>query len=542
MFDFPSYQQLVLAMLVSIINAFVLSLISYRLLHIFQLSGYKTRNYLVWVGDRRAKFYIRLFTLSVLSFGSMFIVNILFYEFQHNNYWSYLGLLFYFYLASAFIINVFRAPKKTSLKFTARIKRLVMLLFVACLVLTYIIIWLGSGNAVLRFSLIAFIPIALPVLLLVCNYLLWPVESLIKLAYLGRANRKLARPEFANLIRIGITGSYGKTSCKNILAKMLSQRYSVATSPSSFNTPMGFTKTVNNVLADGDDVLIFEMGARYIGDIRYLCKLFKPQHGILTSIGSQHIETFGNLENIKRAKSDLVFSLPKETGIAILNGDNEKCREVFEQLPSEKKYLSNIAEMTKNIRITQDGCKFDLRLDGEKIIKCTTQLLGMHNIQNILMCAIMSSKLGVTAEQIAEAVSGLTPTPHRLELVKANNGVLILDDSYNSSPAGTVAALDVLTLFKGKKIVLTPGIIELGATQDKENFKFGVRLSSVADKVIVVNELNRSAIVDGLKSQAFPDENIYTVKNLEEAKGVYSGLLKAGDVLLIENDLPDNYL
>ena len=541
-FEFVSYQQLALAIFVSVLNAFILCFISYRLLHIFQLSGYKTRNYVKWVVDRKAKFYIRLFALSVLSFGSMFIVNILFYQFQDINYLSYLGLIFYFYLAIVFIVNVWQAPTKVSLKLTVRVKRLLALLFVFCMCLTYFIIWLGSREPVLRFSLVAFIPMILPFILLICNYLLWPIESSIRFGFVTRANHKLKKPEFANLIRIGITGSYGKTSCKNILATMLESKYSVAASPSSFNTPMGFTKTVNNILTEGNDVLIFEMGARYTNDIRYLSKLLKPKYGILTSIGPQHLETFGNIDNIKRAKSDLLRALPMDDGIAAVNGDNDLCREVFGKLELKNKYKSSIKDMAKDIKMTQDGCEFMLKLDGERPVKCTTRLLGKHNIENILMCAILANKMGIGSTDIAVAVSRLDPTPHRIELIKADNGLLILDDSYNASPGGTIAALDVLALFKGQKVVLTPGLVELGVKQDEENFKFGVRMARVADKVIVVNELNRSAIVDGLKSQSFPAENIYTVKTLEEAKAVYTILLKAGDVLLIENDLPDNYL
>ena len=541
-FEFVSYQQLGLAIFVSILNAFILCFISYRLLHIFQLSGYKTRNYVKWVADRRSKFYIRLFSLSVLSFGSMFIVNILFNQFKDINYLSYLGLVFYFYLAIVFIASIWQAPTKVSLKLTSRVKRLLALLFVVCMCLTYFIIWLGSREPFLRFSLVAFIPMVLPFIMLLCNYLLWPIESTIRVGFIGKAKLKLRKPEFANLIRIGITGSYGKTSCKNILAAMLESKYSVAASPSSFNTPMGFTKTVNNILTEGNDVLIFEMGARYPNDIKYLAKLFKAKHGILTSIGPQHIETFGNIENIKRAKSDLLRALPKEDGMAIVNGDSEKCMEAFNELELVNKFASSITKMAKDIKITQEGCEFTLKLDGENPVKCVTRLLGKHNIENIIMCAMLANKMGVSAGDIAIAISRLAPTPHRLELVKADNGLLILDDSYNASPGGTVAALEVLSLFKGKKVVMTPGLVELGIKQDEENFKFGVRLARVADKVIVVNELNKSAITDGLKSQSFPMENIYTVKTLEEAKAVYTIILKAGDVLLIENDLPDNYL
>jgi UDP-N-acetylmuramoyl-tripeptide--D-alanyl-D-alanine ligase len=376
---------------------------------------------------------------------------------------------------------------------------------------------------------------------------MWPYEWSVRAWYLGKAQRKLKRPEYAGLIRIGITGSWGKTSCKNILARMLVGKYKVAASPLSYNTPLGFTKTINNTL-DGHDIVIFEMGARYAWDIKYLCNLFKPTYGILTGIGPQHIDTMKSIEVIKKTKSDLVRALPKDGGVAVINGDNEKCREVFKELDLNAKYLSSVSEKkdaeawVDGLSVTQDGCTFMLHIRGMKPVSCTTKLLGRHNIENILMCAIMASKLGVTPTEISAAVAELEPIPHRLELVKAPNGILILDDSYNASAGGTAAAMEVLALFGGQKVVMTPGLVELGTRADEENFKFGARMAKVADKVIIVNEINKQAITDGLLSLKFKEENIHFAKTLEEAKQIYSGILKPGDVLLIANDLPDNYL
>lgn len=549
MLSFPSSGQLTLAIFVSVANAIVLLCCSLRCLHIFQLGGYRTRGFLTWLSDRKSKFHIRLFSLSALSFGSMFVVNILFYNphFKGIEYLGYLGMIFYFYLALVFILDTNRVRTKISLKFTQRVKRLMLLMTFMFFILSYLAIWLGSMHSVIRFSLIAVIPSILPFLMLFCNSLLWPVEASIRAWYRIRARAKLRRAEYKHLIRIGVTGSWGKTSCKNILAKMLSKKYNVAASPSSFNTPMGFAKTVNNIL-DGHDVLIFEMGARYPRDIKYLCRLFKPRYGILTGIGPQHIDTMKRIDVIKRTKSDLVNSLPKQTGIAIINGDNEKCLEVFAELKLENKFVSSINETEKaeawveDLRVTSEGCTFKLFIKESKPVKCKTKLLGLHSIENILMCAILANKLGVEASEIASVIEELEPTPHRLELTKAENGVLILDDSYNASPGGTEAAMKVLSLFEGQKIVMTPGIVELGSFADEENFKFGVRMAKVADAVIIVNDINKAAISDGLLSQGFSEKNIYFAKTLQDAKEIYSGILKPGDILLIENDLPDNYM
>lgn len=547
MFAFTSNYHLTLSIAISVANAFVLCFCCYKLLHVFQLSGYQARNFSSWVFSRRSKFYIRLFALSFLSFGSMLIVSVLFEDFVEIISLSYLGLIFYFYLTLVFINNTQREPVKVSLKFTARIKRLIAVMWILLFFVSLTVMWVGVEFIPhVRFSLIAFIPMLLPVLILVCHFILLPLESIIKLNYLNMAKRKLKNPEYQSLIRIGITGSWGKTSTKNILAAMLREKYQVVASPASFNTPTGFSKTINNVLTDGDEVLIMEMGARYINDIKYLSSLFKPHHAIITGIGVQHLETFKTIENIKRTKSDLIRALPAG-GIAVLNGDNEKCREAFNESILVNKFISTVNKTdggdgsADNIKMTNNGAEFTLLLRGQRPVKCKTKLLGIHNIQNILMCAIMANKLGITPEQISGAIEKLEPTPHRLELVKTPKGVLILDDSYNASVTGTKAALDVLALFRGKKIVMTPGLVELGAKEEEENFKFGARLADAANAVIIVGETNKTDIANGLLSRGFAEKNIFYAGNIEDAKNIYTRMLKPGDVLLIENDLPDNY-
>lgn len=557
MFKFDTIFELLIAIVISLANTVILCCLCYKILHVFQLGNYRVRNLVRWVVDRRSKFYSRLFALSFLSFGSMFIFNIIFLHFSILNL-SFLGLIFYFYLAIVLILNVQAAPVKVPLRSTRRIRRLLGVLFLVNFFVSFTIIWLGSFTVIdvggipqniTRMSLIAFIPLALPWIVILCNALLWPVEASIKTRYIRRANRKLERPEYENLIRIGITGSWGKTSCKNILTAMLREKYIVTASPHSFNTPMGYTKTVLNVLKPGDEVLILEMGARHLGDIKYLAGLFKPQHGIITGIGTQHLETFRTLESIKLAKTDLIRALP-ENGIGVINGDSEKCKEFFVEskgniqaslLLSSSKEDPDSAGFVKDVSITSDGCEFKIVLKSEKPFLVRTKLLGKHNIENILMCAIMAHKLGVTSAQIAEAVSKLEPTPHRLELIKGENGVFILDDSYNASVNGTKAALGVLKLFKGKKIIMTPGLIELGMSEEEENFRFGKRIAEVANHVIIIGELHKENITDGLASADYKQEKIHYAKTVEDAKSIYVKLLKAGDVLLIANDLPDNY-
>jgi len=502
----------VLAVIVSAINAVFLCLVATKLIHVLQLSGYRLRPYITWAIDIRQKFIIRILALALLGFGSTFILQLFLADGAYvPREWRYLGLIFYFALGTILVTWLFRTPVKVPLRLTPRVWRLFTVFFLLSTVLTYLLAWwafavggVWGGAGLASVSLLVY---ASPIILLFAYFILEPLELLIKQFYLWKAKRKLFSPQYKDLIRIGITGSYGKTSCKNILAAMLSKKYNVLMSPASFNTPMGFARTVNNELKPEHQVLIMEMGMRYKGDIKTMAKLFKPQHGMLTSIGSAHLETMKTLEAIRNEKYELINALP-EGGFKVTNDASE----------SERK--------TGNVG------------------KIETNLLGEHNKRNIALCTEMALKFGITQKQIAETIKELKPVPHRLEVTKTEHGITIIDDSYNSCPEGCLAALELLGSLKGKgqAIILTPGMVELGKRADEENFKFGVRMSAVADKVIIVNEINKQQISDGLLAGGFLEANIFFAKNLEAAKEIYAPMLKSGDTLLIENDLPDNYV
>ncbi|MEG1500074.1 MAG: UDP-N-acetylmuramoyl-tripeptide--D-alanyl-D-alanine ligase, partial [Clostridia bacterium] len=384
-------------------------------------------------------------------------------------------------------------------------------------------------------------PILLPILVPLVHFILIPFEHLVRIKYIKSAKRKLQK--FPDLIKIGITGSYGKTSTKYILNTILSQSFNVCISPFSFNTPMGLTKVVHSYLKPEHEVLIAEMGARQVGDIAFLCDIIKPKYGILTSVGNQHLSTFFSIENITKTKYELIDSLP-EDGLAIFNGDNEIC--VNLQKNCKKKSLltaisnENAFAHAKNVTVGHKGISFTLCINSEEI-DCCTKLLGLHNLENILLCCALASHLGLTLKQISKGISELKPLSHRLEITSAN-GIHILDDSYNSSVKGSEAALNVLEMFPSKKkIIITPGLVELGGKEYAENFNFGKKMAKVASHVIVVNETHKEAISEGLLSEGFGQDKIIFAENLIAAQLQLKTIIKKGDIVLFENDLPDNY-
>lgn len=535
---------LYIAIALSVINGVLLCFCGYKFLHILQLSGYKMQGYKVWLKDTHAKYILRIAMLSLMSLAGMLVTVALFDSYtSHQNYFSYIGLIFYFTFTIVFIVNMYNAPQKTPLVQTHRMTRLCILLGILMAGVTFGLIYLTTEFIpFVRFSSMAITPLLLPIMVPIAHGILVPFEILNGKRYISWTKHKLKK--FPNLIKIGITGSYGKTSTKYILNTILSENYNVCITPHSFNTPMGITKVVLSYLKPHHDVLITEMGAKQVGDIKFLCDIVKPQYGILTSVGSQHLSTFGTLENIEKTKFELIKSLP-ENGLAIFNGNNEKAMNLFNKC-TIKKYATKTDSADgafaygKDVKISSSGINFVLVIDGKEI-ECKTKLIGKHNLENILMCCALAYNLGLTLEQIKLGISKLKPINHRLEL-KKENGITILDDAYNSNVEGSLCALETLNLFKtGKKIVITPGLVELGRKEKEENINFGRNIAKFADLVIVVNKTNKDAIITGLKEENFPEDKILFASTLIEARILLKDNAEKGDVVLFENDLPDNY-
>ena len=534
----------ILAFFLSIANAALLCLIAGKFLQILQLSGYKIKGYNVWLKDTKARYISRIAMLSFLSLACVLVTNALFDVYHQDSIYSYLGLIFYIYFSIVFIIHMVNSPQKTPLAQTRRMARLISCLFILCMGITFVLIWVCTEWLYfIKFGVMVLTPLLLPVLVPLAHFIMLPLETFIRWNYIRKAKKKLAsRPD---LIRIGITGSYAKTSVKHILFDMLSEKYNVCMSPHSFNTPMGLTKVVLKYLKPENQILIAEMGAKQVGDIAYLCNIINPQHAIITGIGSQHLETFGSVENIKKTKKELVLALPENANV-MFNMENKGARELFEECTLKNKFLAGFGEESElkvsNVDITSNGMTFTLEYNG-KSKKCTSNLIGKHNLENILLSATLALKLGVSLEGVARAISELQPVAHRLEVIR-NQNITVLDDAFNSSVEGSTAAVEVLSSFKDSvKICITPGMVEMGQEEFNVNEHFGEQLGKVCDYVIVVNKVNQEALKKGLESTEIAKENIILVDTLKQAKARLNELITPDKnyVVLFENDLPDNY-
>ena len=534
---------LIFAILISVLNAVLLVLVAKKFFQILQLSGYKTKGYVVWLKDTKAKYISRVTMLALLSLACVLVTNFLFDVYNSEALYSYLGLIFYVYFTIVFVINANKAPQKTPLVQTRRMSRLMTLLFVLSFAITFVLVWVATVYLqFLRFGIIVLTPILVPFLVLLVHFLTIPLEGLVRLAYIKKAKRKLEK--FPDLIKIGLTGSYGKTSVKYILNKMLGEKYNVCITPHSFNTPMGVTKVVLKYLKKEHNLLIVEMGAKQVGDIKYLCDIVHPHHAVITGVGSQHYETFGSVENIAKTKFELVKALPAN-GICVFGGASEKSKELYEKCTLENKCIVDMGAgsfvQAQDVHYSPSGTTFNLCFNGETQ-KCFCALLGRHNLMNILLAAAMALKLGVSLEQIATALSDVEPVSHRLEAT-TNGNITILDDAYSANEEGAKCALEVLAMFDGTKVCVTPGIVEMGAKEFATNKAFGQEMAKVCDYVIIVNKVNEASLKEGLLEGGFDEGKILPVENLELAKKQIAQITNAKEkfAILFCNDLPDNY-
>lgn len=383
---------------------------------------------------------------------------------------------------------------------------------------------------------------AIIMLSIVC---LMPIEKLINKKYWNEAASILKG--MPQLIVVGITGSYGKTSTKHYLYRILSEKYDVLMTPGSYNTTMGVIRTIRENLKPYNSVFICEMGAKQRGDIKEICDLVHPSIGIVTAVGPMHLETFKTIENVQATKFELIDSLPSD-GFAVINNDFEYCANRMVSNVESRRYSLNkesgeeVSFVADNIKYSPEGTSFIVKgPDGLKM-QLTTRLVGACNISNLLAAVIVALKLGLTESQIRYAVGRIEQVEHRLSIKKTPGGVTIIDDAFNSNPAGSKMALEVLESFRcGKRIVVTPGMIELGERQKELNEVLGKEIAKSADVAIIVGEYNREALTDGIKKEGFNFDNLHEVATFNDAQAVLSGILKPGDTVLYENDLPDNF-
>jgi UDP-N-acetylmuramoyl-tripeptide--D-alanyl-D-alanine ligase len=385
-----------------------------------------------------------------------------------------------------------------------------------------------------------------PLLLVIGNLLMTPVEAAFRQMFVNRARHTLQE---VNPVVIGITGSYGKTSTKTYLAYILNGRFHAYPTPKSYNTLMGVCLAINNDLADDHriDYFIAEMGAYVPGEIKQICDLTRPSISLVVEVGPQHLERFGKLEAVAAAKYEIIKALPPD-GVGVFNLDNPHIRSMVERgypqtrLTVSRDPASGARFIASDIGESLNGLTFtvtDTQTGDHEIF--AAPLLGQHNVTNLLLAAAVAVQQGMSLREIALRVRTIQPAESRLTRQVSTSGIAIINDAYSANPVGVIGALRALSLHQtGKRLLITPGMVELGDLMDQENRKLGELAAQHATDVILVGQ-QTTPIKDGLISAGFAPDHLQTVATLAESVQWYQQNLRAGDTVLFLNDLPDTY-
>ena len=434
-------------------------------LHMFQLNSYKPATHCRWLKRN----------LTSLIPGAVVAVGAVVALFTHA---AVLAAV-----CACASVAVWPKKAKKPLVCTQRVVR--QMLTLALLVAVAVVAsWLTNG----WFVVAAVVAAISPLLILPVFYINKPLESAISQWFVNDAKKMLK--SCPNLTVIGVTGSYGKTSVKFILKTLLAAKYNVLVTPESYNTPMGVVITIRNFLRPTHEVFVCEMGARHVGDIKELCDIVHPKYGIITSVGPQHLETFFTLDNVKKTKFELADALPKD-GTVFLNGEDENIEAHRANVRGEAiRYgLSEKCDYyATDISASSRGTTFTVHTPKGETETFTAALIGRHNVINILGAIAICCQLGIRLSALKMQVRKLESVPHRLQLIRKGGGVTVIDDAYNSNPTGSKAAIDALALFDGFKMLVTPGMVELGDRQDELNRAFGAYAASVCDYVVLVGK------------------------------------------------------
>ena len=544
--DLFSFYRILGFIAIGFINAILMIAISYKFFQALQQSGYNGSEYRKWLHRKSNAHRTRLTMLSMLSILGFLLVNMA-VSFIDHVLVKYAGFLVYIVFLAIYFTGLKKKKEKLPLVLTKRMIRLFVSFALLTIIVSLILIFGVNLIAIpfksnllaqFRYAILCLSPILVPYLVLFAYELNRPIEKVINEKFVTKAKEKLK--EHKNLIKIAITGSYGKTTVKNILNTILSQKYNVLITPESYNTPMGLVKTIKR-LNENHEVFIAEMGAKRVGDIKYLSNIFEQNIAVVTGITSQHLETFFTLDNIIKTKGEIIENF---SGDAFFSADSDYTYKMFKDAKCNK-YLAGAKNKNEsmvyaeNVISNEAGTSFTLVYGNEKV-EVSTKLLGKHNVENIVLASAVALKLNVSLQEIAIALSSLEQIPHRLQLTKNDKGVYIIDDGYNSNIEGFKNAVETLNGFNAnKKIIVTPGIVELGLAGPGHNFKLGELLSTVCDIVILVGRGETLYIREGLISKGYDLDKIYMAKDLEDAKAKLSEVLASGDVVLFENDLPD---
>ncbi len=488
-------------------------------------------------------YLVKLFLLFLLFINPVFLYIVLFTYVAEN---------------SIFFLQIYKKNVRLP-KFTLKAILLTTILCAGVLVFgvgTYY--YLLSVKAV--FYLLVF-DILLPVFVSVIVLLAQPFFVMARTRILKKAKEKMKK--FPRLKVIGITGSYGKTSTKEFLTTILSSKFNVLSTPDHKNSEIGIAQTILQNLTGKHEIFIVEMGAYNKGGIDLLCDMVRPNIGLVTGVNQQHLATFGSLENLLSAEGgrELANRLSQH-GVMILNGDNAHCLDLYKNIMGKKTGgtgKSALLYAVKKDKLESDIWNEDLEIKKHSIsfivavreiwlgqvisrkaemAHFNVNVVGGHNIQNMLGAILAAKELGMSLEQISLACKNIKPEQAGITLKKAKYGISIIDSSYSSNPDGVTADLDYLHIFEGRRVVVMPCLIELGKKSKEVHYQIGKKIAEICDLAIITTRDQFEQIKKGAMENGMSEEGIILCDSPSEIWGHVTTFCKAGDAVLLEGRVP----
>ena len=403
--------------------------------------------------------------------------------------------------------------------------------------------------------------ILIPAISISVIMLLKPANLLLKQGVIKQAKEK--KEKLQNLLVIGITGSYGKTSTKEFLREILKNRFNVIATPEHVNTEIGIANFMLNKVTPKHEIFICEMGAYEKGEIKAICDIVQPKIGIFIGANEQHLSLFGSMEELLSAEGgeELLSALPNgnsDKGLGIFNGNNKYAYDLYKKasIPKKITYVPNLIEIinpekrdarAENINVRKDHVAVNIITNkNSKGVEFKINLLGSYNIENILLCVALAEALGMNLEEIKRASKDIAPLRRAMSILKNSNGVNVINSTYSSNPSAVEAHLDYLKVWgSAKKVVIMPCLIELGSASSKIHMNIGRSLAKIADLSIIAAKDKFADILSGgeaaIGKNAARDKIVY----IENAKQIFEKIksfCKKGDVILLEGRLPEKLI
>lgn len=385
---------------------------------------------------------------------------------------------------------------------------------------------------------IIFLLFLFPFFLVLADFFVRPLVSFQKKKIFEKAKVLVKN---SGVITIAITGSFGKTTMKTILESVLSQKFKVFTVPGNINTDLGVANFLlnNSEKLQNSEILLLEIGAYTTGEIASTCEIVKPDYSFLTAIAPVHLERFGSVENIVKAKMELPENT-KKRAYFLKNTEPNIPLPLFDTNP--EKYQKISAEKSEqSVEFLPDFSGLSFEWEGETFI---SRLIAAHTVEQMVAALRLAKELGLSIQEMQKGIEKIPFPEHRLQVTKnVHTKVTVIDDSYNGNFDGFVSALQTLSRSSGRKIVLTPGIVELGEMQEKVHTDLAKLYAEKIDILLLIENSNTKIIEKEFHSPLVKRTKgiVKVYKTAMQAHADLPNILHAGDTILFQNDLPDNY-